>query len=238
LFSSSVEVQISTDNVRFGPRLALKAFGEQKKRFFPSTGDNFHSFKRGRAGTSDGSLEDASLAHVLRRIQTDAPGMAVTPFVRLEWGKRTSSINLSKAVSDPTQALASLPSQSLSPVKLEPGTAPIPPSGAVISSIAKSNEKVAVLEVTISGILRAIISLHPMGSVYPDALAVFSPDEVRQLLVISNLRLPCTFICVLHKFWGKILTAMLVLMFCSQFGGYVHAWGISQHKLHQRISVS
>ncbi|CAM6129904.1 unnamed protein product [Calypogeia fissa] len=178
-------------------RLALKAFGEQKKRFFSVVGEDGHGSKRARAGMGEGPLDDASLANVLRRIQSDAPGMAVTPFVRLEWGKRTSSINLSKAISDPSQALASLSSQSLSPVKLEPGTSPTPPGATATISTAKLNEKVAVLEVTISGVLRAIISLHPMGSVYPDALSVFSPDE---------------------------------------FGGYVHAWGVSQHKLHQKNS--
>lgn len=160
-------------------RLALKAFGEQKKRFFSVVGDNGLGFKRARAGMEE-PADDASLATVLRAIQSNAPGMAVTPFVRLEWGKRTSSMNLSKVISDPSQALASLSSQSLSPVKLEPGTSPTPSGAAATTSTPTRNEKVAVLEVTISGVLRAIISLHPMGSVYPDALAVFSPDEVRQ----------------------------------------------------------
>jgi hypothetical protein len=62
----------------------------------------------------------------------------------------------------------------------------------------RSSEKVAVLEVTIPGILRAIISLLPPGSVYLDAIAVFSPDER---------------------------------------GGHIQAWGVSQHKLHQQLSV-
>lgn len=175
----------------FRARLALKAFGEQKKRFFSVVGDDRPGSKRGRTGaTGDGALDEVSLANVLRRIQSDAPGMAVTPFVRLEWGKRTSSMNLSKAISDPNQALASLSSQSLSPVKLEAGTPPTLPGAAATSSAAKLSEKVAVLEVTIAGVLRAIVSLHPMGSASPDALAVFSPDEVRHFYVLLFIRLP------------------------------------------------
>ncbi|KAL2632147.1 hypothetical protein R1flu_016833 [Riccia fluitans] len=171
-------------------RLALKSFGEQKKHLLLGVGDERRA-KKLRAGAAHGSAEDGSLVDVLRRIQTDATGMVVTPYARLEWAKRTTCGNISKAGTDPAQSLAQLTSQSGS-VKLEPGTSSVGFDGQ-----SRPIERVAVLEVSLPGILRAVVSLQPTGSIYPDALAVFSPDES---------------------------------------GGYVHAWGKSVHKLHQRIS--
>lgn len=39
-------------------------------------------------------------------------------------------------------------------------------------------DKVAVIELLFPSVFRAIISLHPAGSMDPDAVAFFSPDEV------------------------------------------------------------
>lgn len=38
-------------------------------------------------------------------------------------------------------------------------------------------DKIAVIELLFPSVFRAVISLHPAGSVYPDAVAFFSPDE-------------------------------------------------------------
>ncbi|KAG6557883.1 hypothetical protein Mapa_000060 [Marchantia paleacea] len=173
-------------------RLALKSFGEQKKHLFLGVGDD-HRSKKPRTGTIRGSADDVALTDTLRKVQTDASGMVVTPYARLEWAKRTSCVNISKVATDPGQTLAYLPSQ-INNAKLEPGTQSTLPG---LDTPSRPVEKLAVLEVSIPGVLRAIISLQPTGSAYPDAIAVFSHDEN---------------------------------------GGYVHAWGKSIHKLHQRIS--
>ena len=39
-------------------------------------------------------------------------------------------------------------------------------------------DKVAVIEFFFSSIFRAVVSLYPAGSIDPDAVAFFSPDEV------------------------------------------------------------
>ncbi|KAL3690124.1 hypothetical protein R1sor_016433 [Riccia sorocarpa] len=165
-------------------RLALKSFGEQKKHLFLGVGDERRAKKLRAAG--QGSAEDGSLVDVLRRIQTDAAGMVVTPYPRLEWAKRTSCVNISKAGTEPAQSLAYLTSQAGSST-----------ASAGLDSHSRPIERVAVLEVSLPGVLRVIISVQPTGSSYPDAVAVYSPDEN---------------------------------------GGYVHPWGKSVHKLHQRIS--
>lgn len=46
-------------------------------------------------------------------------------------------------------------------------------------------DRVAVLELLVPSIFRAVISLHPADSVDPDSVAFFSPDEVSPHLVLS-----------------------------------------------------
>lgn len=47
-------------------------------------------------------------------------------------------------------------------------------SGALTTPI----DQVAVIELLVPSIFRAVVSLHPAGSTDPDAVAFFSPTEV------------------------------------------------------------
>jgi len=179
-------------------RIALKAFTEQKRRYFPSlevtTSENGPKAGTKRSRTEGSESTDtsvSSLPDILRRIQSEAPGMTVTPYARLAWTSKFGSQG--GAISGPVNKMLS--KYASLQLKNSAGTAP----PAVVDSPAPSKhvEKVAVLEVSIPEVLVAVISVLPAGSIYPDAVAIFSPAET---------------------------------------GGHIQAWGISHHKLHQRLS--
>ncbi|KAH9554711.1 hypothetical protein CY35_08G076800 [Sphagnum magellanicum] len=161
-------------------RLALKAFAEQKRRFFPGLGPDVVTESNSNPAETpktDGSNQAATsspvLSDVLRRIQSEMPGMVVTQYARLAWMNNRLGSN---SRFDSSAGVLSLSvNSSLSLRKGMALTSQL--AGGEVPPSLRSSEKVAVLEVTIPGILRAIISLLPPGSVYPDAIAVFSPDE-------------------------------------------------------------
>lgn len=152
-------------------RLALKAFAEQKRRFFPGlvpalSSETVHNINVKRLRTEGSESPETStplLTDIVRELQTETPGMSVTPYKRLAWASKATS-------------RSDLSSSSVSRTL----TAGIPrPAGVDISpSSARPAENMAVLEVSIPGVLMALVSVLPAGSVYPDAIAVFSPDEV------------------------------------------------------------
>lgn len=165
-------------------RLALKAFTEQRRRFFPCLGDSSEDGgnavvsvpdKRLRIsnGTEGNVLEQgkvdecsqgASLLDFIQSWQTEAPGMIITTFTRLDWAKQKSSIAGHKNTETIGSGGSGLP-RSASALKL----------GADPSSM----EKVSILEVTIPAVFKAIVSLFPSGTLCPDAVSVFAVDEVR-----------------------------------------------------------
>lgn len=125
-------------------------------------------------GSNQAATSSPVLSDVLRRIQSEMPGMVVTQYARLAWMNNRLGSN---SRFDSSAGVLSLSvNSSLSLRKGMALTSQL--AGGEAPPSLRSSEKVAVLEVTIPGILRAIISLLPPGSVYPDAIAVFSPDEV------------------------------------------------------------
>lgn len=164
-------------------RLALKAFTEQKKRFFRHFGDlseegsnmvnGFLADKRMKYMSTDenaseqwkpeNSSQSSPLLDLLKSWQGDVLGMNIFAYSRLEWAenKSTSMLrkkNLNSGIAGPsadTLASTSRP-------------------GLASSSIGK----VSILEVTVPAVFKAIISLFPSGSTVPDAVSVFSADEV------------------------------------------------------------
>lgn len=151
-------------------RLALKAFTDQKRRFFPhleeqtfgnvSNGElgsakkachSFPSLSNQRQDMLDKSDEQTTLSDVLKCLDTEAPSIKISTYQRLEWFKKASSkLTLSKPPAPGGQSTS--------------GSVPL--------------EQVGVLEVLVPSVYRAVVSLTPAGSTIPDAVAFFSPEEV------------------------------------------------------------
>lgn len=152
-------------------RLALKAFTEQKRRFFPGLAAATNETKRPRVEASESAeTVGPSLPDLLRRLQPETQGMAVTPYDRLAW------VNKSKS----KDGMGSRVLSSNSSLAVRHGNAGAPQAGGdnPASSTRQQAEKQAVLEASIPGVLVAVISVLPANSVYPDAIALFSPTEV------------------------------------------------------------
>ncbi|RZC79103.1 hypothetical protein C5167_003317 [Papaver somniferum] len=178
-------------------RLALKAFTDQKKRFFPHLGDDSSgetsgsdtgSSKRqcGPHGSVLGHKEelselsdDKTLSDVLTRLDKQAPNVRVFTYQRLDWLKRVSSLTNSSN-ENPVDKQDRQNTGSL-------GAAPA--------------DQAAVIELFLPSVFRAIVSLHPAGSVVPDAVAFFSPDEehaARALQVFLGKRPDSALYLLLH----------------------------------------
>ncbi|PON43328.1 Mediator of RNA polymerase II transcription subunit [Parasponia andersonii] len=158
-------------------RLALKAFTDQKRRFFPHLDDD------GQNGTQDtepnvkkprgpevvaaSHLEELSdcktLSDILTRLEKEVPNLKILTYERMDWLKRASSLP-SSANESPIETLKEHNFHSSN--RLKPGP---------LSDVAA--DKVAVIELSFPSVFRAVVSLHPAGSIDPDAVAFFSPDE-------------------------------------------------------------
>lgn len=142
-------------------RLALKAFTDQKKRFFShlqdeSSGQTYGSDlsiskKRASREDSESFGEHKNLSDVLFSLQKEASYMNVFTYKRLDWRKIASSLTDVKNI-DSLKEKNSLGSVSMN--------------------------EVAIIELFVPSVFRAFISLHPAGSTNPDSVAFFSPDEV------------------------------------------------------------
>lgn len=156
-------------------RLALKAFTDQKKRFFPHLDDRVHDqstepeskkhcVPQALPASNQEELSDCkTLSDVLLRLEKEVPNLKIFTYERLDWLKRASSLP-SSANESPLELLKEHNFHSSS--KLRPG---------LQNTVAA--DKVAVIELLFPSIFRAIVSLHPVGSIEPDAVAFFSPDE-------------------------------------------------------------
>lgn len=161
-------------------RLALKAFTDQKRRFFPHlddgtkghspSGESALKKHRGSQETILSQQEEHSgsktLSDILMRFEKEVPYMKTSTYQRLDWLKRASSLLLSSPSESPMEF--SKENNFHSSAKLRSAAASL---GAV------SADKVAVIELLYPSVFRAIVSLHPAGSIDPDAVAFFSPDE-------------------------------------------------------------
>lgn len=148
-------------------RLALKAFTDQKRRFFPHLEDEVLSHlhdgepgvtKKPKLIASNGDLEEKSLSEILKNLENEVPNMKIFTYWHLDWSKRASS-------------LASLMDDDF-----------VDPSKELnLQNMGKSRttpiDQVAVIELLVPSIFRAVVSLHPAGSTDPDAVAFFSPTE-------------------------------------------------------------
>ncbi|KAI4348886.1 hypothetical protein L6164_009552 [Bauhinia variegata] len=150
-------------------RLALKAFTDQKRRFFPHLDNGLQKNERAskkHCGSEDITVDPMeelrylrTLPDVLKRLEKEVPNLKISTYERLDWLKRASSLSSSTNENPPEHNFHASN-------KLRPG------SLGVVTS-----EKVAVIELLFPSVLRAVVSLHPAGSIDPNAVAFFSPDE-------------------------------------------------------------
>ncbi|XP_031249506.1 mediator of RNA polymerase II transcription subunit 27-like [Pistacia vera] len=156
-------------------RLALKAFTDQKRRFFPHLDDKLDDQNNEPASKKQcvsqvlpaDNLEELNdcktLSDVLMRLEKEVPNLKIFTYERLDWLKRASSLP-SSANESPFELLKEHNFHSSN--KLRPG---------LQNTVAA--DKIAVIELLFPSVFRAIVSLHPVGSIEPDAVAFFSPDE-------------------------------------------------------------
>ncbi|KAL3635909.1 Mediator of RNA polymerase II transcription subunit 27 [Castilleja foliolosa] len=151
-------------------RLALKAFTDQKRRFFPHLADNsaVESAAKKQCSPQPTSHEDISeqktLTEILTHLEKEVPNLQTFTYRRLNWLKRASSLS-SAANESPTETSKDHNSFSSSS-KWGQG-----------SVSTQAGDKAAVIELLLPSVFRAVISLHTEGSMDPDAVAFFSPDE-------------------------------------------------------------
>lgn len=165
-------------------RLALKAFTDQKRRFFPHLADDAYqqttateSRAKRHAGSQlsvGGRLEEVhefgSVSHVLKYLENEVPQMKVYTHQRLEWLKKATTLSTSSSLDDNSEAANEHSFH-------HPSTKLIPGSDDILSEAANV-DKIAVIELVVPSVFRALIALHSAGSVEPDAISFFSPDEV------------------------------------------------------------
>ncbi|KAA0043815.1 mediator of RNA polymerase II transcription subunit 27 [Cucumis melo var. makuwa] len=164
-------------------RLALKAFTDQKRRFFPHLEDENASnnepalkkpcFSHGVTDVKQNELIDSrSLSDILSCVEKEVPELKIFTYERLDWLKQASAL--------PSQAnensIGALKEHSYHSPRMSPGALGATPA-----------DKAGVIELIIPSVFRAVVSLHPIGSVEPDALAFFSPDELHGLKICNQL---------------------------------------------------
>lgn len=156
-------------------RLALKAFTDQKRRFFPHLDEGQdvqstepaskkHCIPKDLLLNYQEELSDCkTLSDVLTCLEKEMLNLKVLTYERLDWFKRASSLPAS-ASENPLDTSKDHGFHSLSKLR-------------TVSQSAAATDKIAVIELFFPSVFRAIISLHPAGSIDPDAVAFFSPDE-------------------------------------------------------------
>lgn len=150
--------------------MALKAFTDQKRRFFPHLDeeavDSPVSKKHRGAQNSTASQQEefsdmSTMLDILTELEKEVPEVKTSTYQRLDWLKRASLL--------PGETLDEAPKDHNfhSSRDMRSGL-----GGAVVA------DQIAVIELLIPSVFRAVISLHPTGSLDPDAVSFFSPDEV------------------------------------------------------------
>ncbi|KAL0296545.1 UNVERIFIED_CONTAM: Mediator of RNA polymerase II transcription subunit [Sesamum radiatum] len=158
-------------------RLALKAFTDQKRRFFPHLAEDsvVESAMKKHCSPLPISQEELAdqktLADILSHLEKEVPNLQAFTYQRLDWLKRASSLpSAANESSTESSKEHSFPSTR----KWIQGS---------ISTHAP--DKAAVIELLLPSVFRAVVSLHTAGSMDPDAVAFFSPDEVIYLFLQS-----------------------------------------------------
>lgn len=162
-------------------RLALKAFTDQKLRFFPHLADDSDAepaTKKPRvplvspANLQEELSDQRTVADFLSHLEKEVPQLRTSTYQRLDWLKQAFSLPSAVTQSN----IESMKDHGFhSANQLRQGSA---------DHVAA--DKVAVIELFFPSVFRAIISLHTAGSMEPDAVAFFSPDEVNSLLIEHN----------------------------------------------------
>ncbi|XP_031480292.1 mediator of RNA polymerase II transcription subunit 27 isoform X2 [Nymphaea colorata] len=195
-------------------RLALKAFADQKKRFFPHLEDEMHNQKHsGEFGASkklatsvssvvvhkDEPYSERSLSDILNDIEAESSFAKISTYQRLDWLKRASSLSPS-ANEPPGETSKENNVHTSSKIRAEVQGAP-------------ALDQIAVIELLVPSVFRAVVSLNPAGSINPDAVAFFSPDEEyadRALQYFlgaeghGSLQLLLRWICSYHTLFSKV----------------------------------
>lgn len=109
----------------------------------------------------DNSSQSLPLLDLLKSWQAETSGMTISAFSRLEWAKHKSTSMLQK--------------KNLNSGLVGPGSDTLASRPGLDAS---SVEKAAILEVTVPAVFKAVVSLFPSGSTTPDAVSMFSADEV------------------------------------------------------------
>ncbi|XP_051144970.1 mediator of RNA polymerase II transcription subunit 27 [Andrographis paniculata] len=149
-------------------RLALKAFRDQKRRFFPHLTDDSAVESANKKHRSPWPISQElgdlkTLADILSNLEKEVPNLQAFTYPRLEWLKRASS--LPSTANDNSSDLSKDHSfSSASKWKQD-------------SISMQTTDKAAVIELLSPSVFRAVVSLHTAGSMDPDAVAFFSPDE-------------------------------------------------------------
>ena len=107
-------------------------------------------------------LECKTLSEVLLSLEKKVPNLKISTYERLDWLKRASSLPENKS---PLETVKDHGFHSSSKSRSTP-------------LADDAIDKVAVIELLFPSVFRAVVSLHPAGSVDPDAVAFFSPEEV------------------------------------------------------------
>lgn len=116
--------------------------------------------------------DSRSLSDILTCMEKEVPDLKILTYERLDWLKQASAL--------PSQAneisIGALKEHNYHSSRMSPGSLGATPT-----------DKAAVIELIIPSVFRAVVSLHPVGSVEPDAVAFFSPDEVLYLALKFSL---------------------------------------------------
>ncbi|KAL4350738.1 hypothetical protein AHAS_Ahas10G0172000 [Arachis hypogaea] len=167
-FSLTKTLSLLPSNVFFIV-LALKAFTDQKRRFFPHLDyglETNESASKKRCGSVESTVdpkEESSflkiLPDVLKSVEKEVPNLKISTFERLDWLKRASTLTSS---TNENSLEHNYPGSN----KLRLGS---------LGNVAA--EKIAVIEMLVPSTFRVVIALHPAGSTDPDAVAFFAPEE-------------------------------------------------------------
>lgn len=158
-------------------RLALKAFTDQKRRFFPHLDEGLdgsqsteppakkHCAPQVASVSQEDEIGDCkTLSDVLTCFEKEVGNLKVFTYERLDWLKRASLLP-SSGNENPFET-----------PKEQHGFHSLSNMRAVVQSTV-SKDKMAVIELLVPNVFRAVVSLNPAGSTDPDAVAFFSPDE-------------------------------------------------------------
>ncbi|KAB5519627.1 hypothetical protein DKX38_023946 [Salix brachista] len=226
-------------------RLALKAFTDQKRRFFPHLDEGQDVQSTEPASKKHCTSKDLwlnyqeelsdckTLSDILTRLEKEMLNLKVLTYERLDWFKRASSLPAS-ASENPLDTSKDHGFHSLSKLR-------------TVSQSAAATDKIAIIELFFPSVFRAIISLHPAGSIDPDAVAFFSPDEFFLTLSLGDdSGWSGCLVWKTSKYYKSEFDSNLdaqlhfvdnMFPFIRQQGGsYIHARGFSVHHVFRKIS--